>query len=232
MLCFARFYRRSHIKSAKIDYDHVIQVFNTKMSCLQSICSFLCLPWQKPDPPRGSATMLEFDGAGCLFTDGIMVLAGYQPKKGIKLISGFGGSRKVGENYFETAMREVLEELLEIKPNEQLLSALNSEFQPSRVMINGTYIVLQYSLNDIGTLLDIVARFYSHSPIYSDMPVTLIEVIFKRKYMRGMEVPNIILLPLVNDFIIDSNFRKDIELVQSMPSLQNCNLEVNIDMQV
>ena len=176
--------------------------------------------------------MLEFDGAGCLFTDGTVVLAGYQPKKGIKLISGFGGSRKVGENYFETAMREVLEELLEIKPNEQLLNALNSEFQPSRVMINGTYIVLQYSLNDIGTLLDIVARFYSHSPIYSDMPMTLIEVVFKRKHLRGMEVPNIILLPLVNDFIIDSNFRKDIELVQSMPPLQNCHLELNMTTQV
>jgi hypothetical protein len=64
------------------------------------------------------------------------------------------------------------------------------------------------------------------------MPVTLIEVIFKRKYMRGMEVPNIILLPLVNDFIIDNNFRKDIELVQSMPPLQNCHLELNINTQV
>lgn len=160
--------------------------------------------------------MLDFDGAGCIFTDGTMVLAGYQPKKGNKLISGFGGSRKAGENYFETAMREVLEELLEIKPNEQLLNALNIEFQPSRVIINGTYIVLQYSLNDIGTLLDIVARFYSHSPIYSDMPMTLIEIIFKRKYLKGMEVPNIILLPLVNDFIIDRNFRRDIELVQNV----------------
>jgi hypothetical protein len=160
--------------------------------------------------------MLEFDGAGCLFTDGSLVLAGYQPKKGIRLISGFGGSRKTGENYFETAMREVLEELLEIKPNEQLLASLNQEFQPSRVIINGPYIVLQYTLNDIGTLLDIVARFYSHSPIYSDMPFTLIELIFKRKFMKGMEVPNIILLPLINNFVIDPSFRRDIELVQVM----------------
>lgn len=120
------------------------------------------------------------------------------------------------ENYFDTAMREVLEELLEIKPSEQLLATLNLEFQPNRVIINGTYIVLQYSLNDIGTLLDIVARYYSHSVIYSDMPMTLIELVFKRKYLKGMEVPNIILLPLVNDFVIDHNFRKDIELVQSI----------------
>lgn len=184
------------------------------MSCFQSICAFIGLPWKKPDPPK-SATMLEFEGAGCIFTDGSMVLAGYQPKKGNKLISGFGGSRKAGENYFDTALREVLEELLEIKPSEQLLATLNLEFQPSRVIINGTYIVLQYSLNDIGTLLDIVARFYSHSPIYSDMPMTLIEIVFRRKHLKGMEVPNVILLPLINDFIIDSNFRKDIELLQS-----------------
>ena len=201
-------------KAAKIDTKHVIQVFNTKMSCLQSILTFFGL--YTPEPPRGGATMFEFEGAGCIFTDATMVLAGYQPKKGVKLISGFGGSRKGGENYFDTAMREVLEELLEIKPSEQLLATLNLEFQPSRVIINGNYIVLQYSLNDIGTLLDIVARFYSHSPIYSDMPFTLIELIFKRKYLKGMEVPNIVLLPLINDFIIDPGFRKDIELVQNL----------------
>jgi hypothetical protein len=185
------------------------------MSCLQSILTFVGLSWQKPEPPK-TATTIDFEGAGCIFTDGTLVLAGYQPKKGIRLISGFGGSRKVDENYFDTAMREVLEELLEIKPSEQLLATLNLEFQPNRVIINGTYIVLQYSLNDIGTLLDIVARYYSHSVIYSDMPMTLIELVFKRKYLKGMEVPNIILLPLVNDFVIDHNFRKDIELVQSI----------------
>lgn len=184
------------------------------MSCLQSICTFIGLPWYK-DPPK-TATMIKFDGAGCIFTDGTMVLAGYQPKKTVKLISGFGGSRKTGENYFETAMREVLEELLEIKPSEQLINALNAEFLPSRVIINGNYIVLQYSLDDIGTLLDIVARFYSHSPIYSEMPMTLIDLVFKRKHMKGMEVVNVILLPLINDFTIDSNFRRDIELVQAV----------------
>ena len=202
------------------------------MSCFQSICSFLGLPWYKPEPPRGGATMLEFDGAGCLFTDGTMVLAGYQPKKAVKLISGFGGSRKVGENYFVTAMREVLEELLEIKPNEHLIATLNTEFQPSRVIINGNYIVLQYSLDDIGTLLDIVARFYSHSPIYSDMPMTLIELVFRRKYLKGMEVPKLILLPLINDLIIDPKFRKDIELVNTLPPPQSYNLDLNINTQV
>ena len=176
--------------------------------------------------------MLEFDGAGCLFTDGELVLAGYQPKKGVKLISGFGGLRKVGENYFVTAMREVLEELLEIKPSEQLLAILNTEFQPSRVIINGTYIVLQYNLNDIGTLLDIVARYYSHSPIYSDLPVTLVELVFRRKHLKGMEIPHLLLLPLVNDLIIDPNFRKDIELVNTLPPPQSYNLDLNINTQV
>jgi hypothetical protein len=190
------------------------------MSCLQSVYNFLCLPWQKREPPK-TATTIDFEGAGCIFTDNTLVLAGYQPKKGIKLISGFGGSRKVSENYFETAMREVIEELLEIKPSEQLLETLNLEFQPSRVIINGAYIVLQYTLNDIGTLLDIVARFYSHSPIYSDMPFTLIELIFKRKFMKGMEVPNIILLPLINNFVIDPSFRRDIELVQIMTEIED-----------
>jgi hypothetical protein len=188
------------------------------MSCLQSILTFLSL--YKPKPVKRAATTDEFDGAGCIFTDGTLVLAGYQPKNSIKLISGFGGSRKVGEGYFDTAMREVLEELLEIKPTEELLHALNLEFQPSRVMINGTYIVLQYSLDDINTLLDIVGRYYSNSPIYTSMPINLVELVFKRKYLKGMEVPNVVVLPLVNDCMIDRNFRKDIDLIQKHKQLQ------------
>jgi hypothetical protein len=166
------------------------------------------------------ATTDDFNAAGCIFTDGTLVLAGYQPKKSVKLISGFGGSRKVGEGYFDTAMREVLEELLEIKPTEQLLHALNLEFQPSRVMINGSYIVLQYSLDDINTLLDIVGRYYSNSPIYTTMPMNLVDLVFKRRYLKGMEVLNVIVLPLVNDCVIDRNFRKDIDLIESHKQLQ------------
>ena len=87
-------------------------------------------------------------------------------------------------------------------------------------MINGNYIVLQYSLDDINTLLDIVGRYYSHSPIYTSMPINLVELVFKRKYLKGMEVLNVVVLPLVNDCIIDRNFRKDIDLIQAHKQLQ------------
>jgi len=194
------------------------------MSCFQSICAFIGLPWKKPEPPK-TATTIDFEGAGCIFTNGSMVLAGYQPKKGVKLISGFGGSRKVGENYFDTAMRELLEELLEIKPNTHLLAYLNHEFQPKKVLVNGTYIILQYSLNDIDTLLEIVGRFNYHSVIYNQMPINLLDLIFTRKYLKGMEVVNVIILPFINDFIIDPNFRQDIELVNS--KMQGYRQELN-----
>lgn len=175
--------------------------------------------------PVKTATTIDFEGAGCIFTNGSMVLAGYQPKKGIKLISGFGGSRKVGENYFDTAMRELLEELLEIKPTAHLLAYLNHEFQPNKVLINGTYVILQYSLNDIDTLLEIVGRFNYHSVIYTEMPINLLDLIFRRKYLKGMEVVNVLILPFINDFIIDPNFRKDIELVNS--KMQGYRQELN-----
>jgi hypothetical protein len=184
------------------------------MSCLQSILTFFSLPWHKPQPVKNKS-IDNFEAAGCIFTDGNLVLAGYQPKKNVKLISGFGGSRKPGETYFNTAMREVLEELLEIKPSEQLLYTLSLEFQPEKTIINGSYIILQYSLDDINNLLDIVARYYSNSPIYLNLPFNMLDLIFKRKYLKGMEVPRIIMLPFVNDFIIDPGFRKDIELVQT-----------------
>jgi len=185
------------------------------MSCLHSI---LCLfGFSKPTK---SANILEFEGAGCVFTDNKLILAGYQPKKGVKLISGFGGGRKVGENYFDTAMREVLEELFEIKPNEDLLRALNVEFQPSRIVVNGNYIILQYSLDDISILTDIISRYYSHSPVYSDMPINITDLIFKRKYMKGMEVQTVLLLPFVSDFLVDGNFRKDIDIIQTYETAQ------------
>jgi 8-oxo-dGTP pyrophosphatase MutT (NUDIX family) len=51
-------------------------------------------------------------GAGCIFTDGNLILAGYQPKG--PYISGIGGSSFDGEEPIVTAMREVMEELLGI----------------------------------------------------------------------------------------------------------------------
>ena len=202
------------LKKRKIDTKQVIQVFtNTKMSCLSAITEWLGLS-SKPIA-KGSVTFTNFEAAGCIFTDGEHILAGYQPKRGAKLISGFGGSRKVGENYFETAMREVIEELFEIKPSQGLLEALNLQFQPNKTLMNGPYIVLHYNLDDINILLDIVSQHYSNSPIYSDMPIGLLDLIFKRRFLKGMEVQTILLLPFVEDVIIDGNFRKDINLIKT-----------------
>jgi hypothetical protein len=50
--------------------------------------------------------------------------------------------------------------------------------------------------------------------------MNLVELVFKRKYLKGMEVLNVVVLPLVNDCVIDRNFRKDIDLIQSDAQLK------------
>ena len=51
----------------------------------------------------------NFMGAGCIFTNGTHVLAGFQPNKKSPAISGFGGKRHGTETFTQTALRETLE---------------------------------------------------------------------------------------------------------------------------
>jgi hypothetical protein len=157
----------------------------------------------------------EYEAAGCAFTDGKLILAGYQPNKPQPFISGLGGAKAEGETPFDTALRETLEELFEVQdPPQALLSELEATLTPSSVLQNGTYIMFVFSFADLEAILRLAKLHIAHTKMYSTFPETLVELVFGRQSQPEAEISHLVLLPLVrhdsaNPFV-SADFLQDI----------------------
>lgn len=166
----------------------------------------------------------SFKAAGCVFTDGKLVLAGYQPRKRKPFISGLGGKKEEGENYLDTAIRETIEELFEFKsiPKELILEIKN--IAPIKIIQNGSYIIVVYSFNDLDIFLKIISKYNLQSILYDSMPKNITELIFNRNttyktnnVFYKPEVSHLALLPLVehskNNPYVDPYFIEDMPIL-------------------
>ena len=153
----------------------------------------------------------DFVAAGCLFTDGTHLIAGYQPQKMVPGISGLGGKRLSGEPYFHTALRETLEELFDVAVNSGFLILLETAMKPSQVIVNGTYVLLQFSFEDLKILLQYASMYCKWTPLYQTMPLTINDLIFNRKYTSDSEISHLCLLPFVKGISIHSDLTSDIQ---------------------
>ncbi len=166
----------------------------------------------------------RFKAAGSVFTDGKLILAGYQPRKRKPFISGIGGGRESGETYMQTAMRETLEELFEF---EKIPDIVYKEFQtvlPKKILQNGNYIMVVYDFKDLEDVLKIVSKHNLKSVLYDKLPLTLNELLFNRKLTPTTnnvfykpEISHLCLLPVVehnkaNPFV-DAYFVEDMPLL-------------------
>lgn len=154
----------------------------------------------KPKPTH--TTIQEHKAAGCVFTNGSLVLAGYQPKKKNPVISGLGGGRKKGELPITTAIRETLEELFHINikkiPHDLLIRL---QRHPSeKIVWNGSYVMYVYSFQQLEEILGFCIAAGITSPLYTTLPTTLTDLLLNRKpHPQGKaEVSHLCLLPLVN----------------------------------
>jgi hypothetical protein len=87
---------------------------------------------------------MEYTSAGCIFTNGTHILGGYQPNKQAPCISGIGGKREDCEEFVQTAMREMLEEIFGIYARPDFVTALMA-IPYDRLLISGDYVSLIYS---------------------------------------------------------------------------------------
>jgi hypothetical protein len=158
-------------------------------------------------------SLSDFKAAGCIFTDGNYVLAGYQPKADYN-ISGFGGNRIGNETYIQTALRETLEELFEIKPPEYLISHLEKTLTPVYIHLNGSYVLVQYTFEDLVKLLDHSKPIRKQTFIYDTFPESLSDLIFNRKYTVCSEVQQLCLLPFKSNIKIHDGFKLDIDILK------------------
>ena len=154
-------------------------------------------------------------GAGCIFTDGNLVIAGYQPNKIRPIISGLGGSKLKCEDVLETAHREFLEEMFGFEKNvlSKLHFHMQKHFTPQCIFANGNYMNFVYSFEDLVKMLHLFQSFSIQSKFYDKFPQTISELIFNRKNLVDAEVQQIVLLPLVKNIVISPDFVNDINLM-------------------
>jgi len=167
---------------------------------------------------RPSTNLDEYTSAGCMFYNTTLILGGYHPKK--KYISGFGGKKEGNENYKETAIRELLEELFNIKKISN--KALNEIYniKPIKIQYTNKYVNLIYSFDQLTEILDILDYYKSVSSLYDSFPICMTELIFNRKIKENIEISHLCLLPNVNNSIkITSDLNNDIKLL--FPSSSN-----------
>lgn len=157
----------------------------------------------------------EFRAAGTMFYSDTHVLAAQQAYHGY--ISGIGGKRIEGEEYFATAWRETIEELFEpthIPAN--LMNELQS-IEPARVF-GRDYIIISYRLEQLQDMLPIFKRHLVNSKFYREFPLTISDLILKRIIVRDAEITHLCLLPKVENIRVHKEFVGDVTASTSRSS--------------
>jgi 8-oxo-dGTP pyrophosphatase MutT (NUDIX family) len=130
---------------------------------------------------------MSYIGAGVFITDGRHVLAGYQP--GRAAITGFGGKREEGEEPLDTAVRELLEELLGLTKSPKT----NNFSKWKRLTADDNdYILFSCSFVDLEEIL----LHVDNSPYYKVRPSTIADLILRRDVPEDAEVGALALIPL------------------------------------
>lgn len=169
----------------------------------------------KVAPEPEEYTLETYRAAGVIFTDGVHVLAGHQPNKKTPFISGIGGSKHKGETYLHTAIRETIEELLEIhKFPYKLMYDIIHNIKPKKVIINTTYVCVIFTFEQLVYILTAVNKYNLVSPIYDTLPTSLMELIFHRKIRKASEISHLVILPAIDDICIDEHLKSDFKLVE------------------
>lgn len=127
--------------------------------------------------------------AGCLFTNGSHVLGGYQ--KGV--ISGIGGKAREGEESHNTALREMLEEIFEVYnfPIE------NIWLPPKKIIVKKSYTIYVYGFDDLESISAVLKSYGVVSPLYTEIPLTIWDIVLKRLSRPGTEISALCILPVV-----------------------------------
>jgi hypothetical protein len=161
---------------------------------------------------------MEYSSAGCIFTNGRHVLGGYQPSKATPCISGIGGKKEGDEEFIETAMREMLEELFGIYNRKDLTKSLMA-IPYERLLISGDYLNVVYNFDGLVKILEELRNLYAVSSLYMELPLTLTELILNRLPVDS-EISHLCLLPVVKHTrgtpFVENCFMKDI--VMLLPS--------------
>lgn len=156
-----------------------------------------------PAPAPATAPAAHYKSAGCAFTDGKHVLAGYQPHKRCAGITGIGGRREPSEtDPLRTALRETVEELFHLSSSEipsGLLNHLHEKLAPRRIIQKKGYVNFIFALEDLNVLLILCRRAGLRTALYPEqkVPSDWLGLISKRLHHPDSEISALCLLPVV-----------------------------------
>jgi hypothetical protein len=124
----------------------------------------------------------------------------------------------------ETALRELVEELFEVRPvSKELQKDLEKHVKPSFTICNQGYTILQFSFKDLETMLERMSHFQVSSSLYEDLPKTVGDLVLKRKVSSRSEISHLVLLPFVsrsdNKGFLSSCMLSDVNLLMSLRSV-------------
>ena len=170
---------------------------------------------EKADSPIALDT--DFWAAGVIFTDKRIMLAGYQSHGEASCISGIGGKRQGNENFSQTAIREMLEELFQAQCSLELIERIEAYVIPESIIRNDNYIILVYSFKSLNDIMKLLISLDAKSPIYRTFPKNLNELIFNRVPLNNSEISCLCLIPVVHHpktyQFIDDNLLDDMRLL-------------------
>ena len=156
-----------------------------------------------------------FVAAGCVFMNNTHVLAGYQPNKPNPCISGIGGKREGDETYLDTAIREMIEEIFGIYNATSIIEQVKL-IEVKMIIIRKTYIIVLYSFEDLVKIMEIVSKECVDTPMYDSIPLTIEDLIFKRR-LCDAEISHLVILPVVSHPrdkpFVDGSFLKDLSVI-------------------
>jgi hypothetical protein len=158
---------------------------------------------------------MNFSSAGILFEDTggdeAMVLSGWNPK--LNAWSGFGGKRQGEETAWQTALREVIEEIFGLRIKKEALHSLYEKITPMEFFQNGTYVCFVCPLRMVFQISGFLEGFGYKSPFYIKFPMYLDELLESRKYemLNHPEITDLQMVPLSFSESIDPYFQSDLK---------------------
>ena len=155
---------------------------------------------------------MSFSAAGILFQDGKDFLSGWNSS--LDAWSGFGGKRHGLETSIETAIREVVEEIFQVNPSKEDISALEVKLCPFDFKMNRDYVVFFMNVSSLFQISLFLEKKGYRSPLYDSFPTTVTDFIEKRKIPEQHEYEISHLCLLNADFVgkIDRYFKSDLRL--------------------
>lgn len=133
------------------------------------------------ETPRFPEIEGEWNSAGILFTNNNTVLVGYKIIDDKWLVSGFGGKRNKDEQYYETAIRETLEELYEVTVTKEMIEYVARRLKITTAINNNGYILIICKLNKMNEFILAGVNAICYTPVYDNLPYSVTELIGKRK---------------------------------------------------